>query len=168
MIIRVDPSITALYPPTLALTARSRGPFHVGIACRGHLMSLNMGENPTSHPGQKDWSHGATISMCRILTNTAVTAQYACGNLVAHAYFFPTRSNKGCTIIATTICTLHWYAVNIVKNTWLATAQRDRATIADCNGPRLTLLRHSYIELWLREHPNLFVMGLFDSLCWLL
>ena len=25
------------------------------------------GENPTTHPGQKDWSHGARISTCRIL-----------------------------------------------------------------------------------------------------
>ena len=82
--------------------------------------------------------------------------------------FFPTRSNEGCTFLATTLYTLHWYAVNIVINTWLATAQQDRAAIADSSGPRLTLLRHSYTELWLRAHTNLFVMGLFDSLCWLL
>ena len=31
IIIRVHPRITALYPPTLALTARSRGPFHLGM-----------------------------------------------------------------------------------------------------------------------------------------
>ena len=30
VIIRVHPRITALYPPTLALTARSRDPFHLG------------------------------------------------------------------------------------------------------------------------------------------
>ena len=30
VIIRVHSRITALYPPTLALTARSRGPFHLG------------------------------------------------------------------------------------------------------------------------------------------
>ena len=34
IIIRVDPRITALYPPTLALTARSRGPFLPGSSCR--------------------------------------------------------------------------------------------------------------------------------------
>ena len=82
--------------------------------------------------------------------------------------FFPTHSNEGCTFLATTLYTLHRYAVNIVINTWLATAQQDRAAIADSSGPRLTLLRHSYTELWLRAHTNLFVMGLFDSLCWLL
>ena len=25
-------------------------------------MSVRWGENPTAHPGQKDWSHGARIS----------------------------------------------------------------------------------------------------------
>ena len=81
---------------------------------------------------------------------------------------FSTRSNEGCTFLATTLCTLHWYAVNIVINTWLSTTQQDREAIAESNGPRLTLVRHSYTELWLRTHTNLFVMGLFDSLCWLL
>ena len=31
IIVRVDPRITALYPPTLALTARSRSPFHLDV-----------------------------------------------------------------------------------------------------------------------------------------
>ena len=48
------------------------------------------------------------------------------------------------TFLATTLCTLHWYTVNIIKNMWLATAQQNRAAIAEASGPRLTLLRHSY------------------------
>ena len=45
VIIRVYPSITALYPPKLAPTACSRGPFHLGIRLYG-----NNAQHRSVHP----------------------------------------------------------------------------------------------------------------------
>lgn len=54
-------------------------------------------------------------------------------------------SNQGCTIPEVlsptnhSICILHWYAVNVVIKHVVG---HDRVTIAECNGPRLTLPFH--------------------------
>ena len=72
---------------------------------------------------------------------TGVSLYGTSGHLVVHGKFFPTRSNEGCTFLATTLYTLHWYAVNIVINTWLATAQQDRAAISQRNIHRLLQVR---------------------------
>ena len=59
-------------------------------------------------------SNGLKALLCTCSTfpdTTDVTAPYTCGNLVAHAWFLPIHSNQECTFLATTLRTLHWYAV---------------------------------------------------------